>query len=362
MTSKPPSHHILATKSRVRTPLSVTIGLCAVIAVAIPALLGLPILAGLGLVIVMALVITLRRVETQGMDFHPAAHVVYLATLTAVVYAVFGLGLAPVLTVYVPALMLLTAAHVLGVRAALIWSAPCVGLVAAGVYAPPTMQLETAPAFTFAVRVATLLTVLVYAVSFRRSHDLQTAALEERATTDPLTGLSNRHELERTLELALRRAERFGRRGAVVFVDLDGMKAVNDRLGHAVGDQVIQELATRIASLTRTVDTTARVGGDEFVILLSEFDHPRGAEIFAQKLLARLREPVAVPAESWPCSASVGIAVFPDCGLTAAVLLSLADEAMYRAKRQGGGQIYVHDQDGVREVAAGDDAHSRAAG
>ena len=128
--------------------------------------------------------------------------------------------------------------HVLGTRAAILWAFPCVALAAAGVFLPTGPEREVPDFVTFLTRAGTLLTILAFAVTFRRSHDHQAAELERRATTDPLTGLPNRIELHRALVKAVSGAERFERRGAVVFVDMDGMKGVNDTFGHAIGDCV----------------------------------------------------------------------------------------------------------------------------
>ena len=169
-------------------------------------------------------------------------------------------------------------------------------------------------------------------------------------TTDPLTGLANRREFDRNLSDALLRSERFARQGALIFVDLDGMKRVNDSLGHAAGDELIQATAGRIAGVTRNVDTPARLGGDEFVILLSEFGDSRGGEIFGRRLLAVLSEPVELGGQLLKPSASIGIALFPAVGLHAEDVLSAADDAMYQAKRAGGGRVFLRDGPDLREV------------
>jgi diguanylate cyclase (GGDEF)-like protein len=206
------------------------------------------------------------------------------------------------------------------------------------------------PAVTFVVRAGTLLTVLAFAVSFRRSHDRQASELQRMASTDALTGLANRVELDRALDRALNRVARFERRGALVFVDIDDMKGVNDTLGHFAGDSYLRQIADRIRSVTRGIDTPARFGGDEFVVLLSEFDDPKGGEIFARKLLGVLSTPCLVEGHELVPSASIGIAPFPQAGDSPDTILRLADAAMYRAKRAGGGRIFVHHPEGAQEV------------
>ncbi len=335
---------------RARMPMRIAIGLVAGVVVCVPVVLGLPGLSLAGVAILLALAASLMLLEGRPELFRRGSHLVYGAGLAAVAYAIFALGLPSVISVYFPAIVLLGAAQILGTRAAVLWGVPSLALVAAGVYAAPPLERAVSADVTFAVRAAVLLTILAFGVSFRRAHDRQAAELEQRAITDPLTGLANRVELQRALDEALKRCERFGRHGAVVFVDLDGVKRINDGLGHAAGDQLILEASQRIRAITRSVDTAARVGGDEFVILLSEFEDPKGGELFGRKLLANLCAPCRVAGEELEPSASVGVAEFPDASARAEELLSLADAAMYQAKRAGGRRGCVRDASGVREL------------
>ena len=133
-------------------------------------------------------------------------------------------------------------------------------------------------------------------------------------------------------------------------MDLDGVKGVNDSYGHSVGDELIQIAAARIAGVTRNVDTPARLGGDEFVILLSEYTEPKGGEIFGRRLLAELSEPIAAGGQLLKSSASIGVALFPAVGLDADDVLRAADDAMYQAKRAGGGRVFLRDGPDLREV------------
>jgi len=157
-------------------------------------------------------------------------------------------------------------------------------------------------------------------------------------------------ELERKLREALLRSRRFERQGALIFVDLDGVKRVNDSFGHSAGDELIRIAAVRIAGATRNVDTPARLGGDEFVILLSEFTEPKGAEIYARRLLAALSEAIEVSGQLLKPSASIGVAMFPAVGLNADDVLQAADDAMYQGKRAGGGRVFLRDGPDLREV------------
>ena len=335
---------------RAPTPLLIAMVLVAVIAIGLPIVLGLPSLSVVGMVLLGALVASHGMLQGRPDFLRKGVHLICLLAITAVTYAVFGLGLPPVITVYFPALILLAAAHILGTRAALLWSVPCLALVAAGVFAPPPIERELARAVVFTTRAATLLAILGFAVSFRRAHDRQAMELKRHATTDALTGLANRRELDRALGQALERSRRFGRRGALVFVDLDGVKKINDSMGHAVGDALIRKTARRIAEATRIVDTAARLGGDEFVILLAEFDDPKGGEIFARKLLEVLRVPFEIEGLSIVPSASIGVAHFSGATDAAPEVLRLADDAMYEAKRAGGSRIWLHDGERLREI------------
>ncbi len=335
---------------RSKSAVRVAIGLVAAVVVAVPYAIGERAIAAAGVGLLAVLLVAFRAADDRPGHFRVASHLLYGGALSAVAYAVFGAGLPSAITVYFPALVLLGAAHILGARAALLWSVPSLLLVGAGVFAAPDVAREVSPVATFAVRAATLLTILAFAMSFRRAHDLQAAELLRGATTDALTGLANRRELDRALEEARLRAQRFERHGAVLFVDLDGVKVVNDTFGHAAGDDLIRTTADRIAAATRKVDTPARLGGDEFVILLSEFEDPKAAEVVARKLLAALAEPLRVGQEWIEPSASIGLASFPDAARDAHDLLRLADDTMYQAKRAGGNRIFLRDGRGLREV------------
>lgn len=181
----------------------------------------------------------------------------------------------------------------------------------------------------------------------RTSH---AAALRTQAVTDALTGLPNRHALQSAIAHAVARARRTRRTVGVLFVDLDGFKAVNDRLGHGYGDRVLQELARRISSRTRDMDTVARLGGDEFVVVMEDLESGRHAATLAAKLIAACAEPVIVDGETSELSASIGISVCPEDGVDAATLIRHADAAMYAAKA-GGKHQYRYYQARMNEHA-----------
>lgn len=156
---------------------------------------------------------------------------------------------------------------------------------------------------------------------------------EHLALHDPLTGLPNRRLLVDRLGNMLERAERNHLRAAVLMIDLNGFKQINDTYGHAIGDEFLREAAIRLGTQVRKADTLARSGGDEFTVLISDIMQPDGAEILAQKLLEELDRPVAVRDLQLRVSASIGIALYPEDGLTANDLCHKADADMYQAKR-----------------------------
>jgi len=169
--------------------------------------------------------------------------------------------------------------------------------------------------------------------------------VELRSTVqrDVLTGTPNRALMLDRLEGAIALSRRRGARCALLFVDLDGFKQINDTLGHGVGDAVLCLVARRLESVIRDSDTVSRHGGDEFLVLLAEISHPADAALIATKMLQALGEPGeasnpglrALPA----MSASVGIAIFPEDGQEARVLIAHADAAMYDAKKAGRGRF-----------------------
>lgn len=182
--------------------------------------------------------------------------------------------------------------------------------------------------------------VLVADITQRRHLEAQLHRAKEEAeaaaTHDPLTGLPNRGLLDDRLNRAIAAARRYRHRGAVLFLDLDGFKRINDLFGHAAGDAVLRDVGRCLAGTSRAEDTVARLGGDEFIILLPNLDTRAQAGIFAQKVLERIREASLGIAGSAPAlGVSVGVAVFPDDGDTPDSLLAHADAALYEAKRAG---------------------------
>src|SRR5262249_39303403 len=151
----------------------------------------------------------------------------------------------------------------------------------------------------------------------------------QMALHDRLTGLPNRVLFEDRLNVALAAARRTGQKVALAFIDVDHFKAINDTLGHAVGDHVLQGLASRLSAELRKGDTLSRWGGDEFIVLLPDIDKEQEAAIVARRLL--MAAPSVAPSPNFPVSLSIGLALFPDHADTAEGLMEQADRAMYKA-------------------------------
>lgn len=169
--------------------------------------------------------------------------------------------------------------------------------------------------------------------------------LDHLAHHDTLTGLPNRLLLQDRLEHALHRAHRKGHRLAVLFLDLDRFKNLNDTLGHAAGDQLLCIFASRLSHQVREGDTVARLGGDEFMILLEDYRSSREPQIVAQKLLDSLHEAFDIQGHQLFVTASIGISLYPSDGDTVDELIRNSDAAMYRAKQRGKNRYHFYTVD-----------------
>lgn len=165
----------------------------------------------------------------------------------------------------------------------------------------------------------------------------QAQTLTHQAQHDHLTGLPNRVLLQDRLSQALAQLER-GYKGALLYLDLDHFKPINDRLGHPVGDRVLQEIASRLRAGVREDDTVSRQGGDEFVLLLVRLADPRDAARVAEKLINAIEQPIHINGHELSVSASIGIALFPQDGRDMGTLTKAADAALYHAKQAGRGR------------------------
>jgi len=159
--------------------------------------------------------------------------------------------------------------------------------------------------------------------------------IKHLAYHDALTGLPNRLLFKDRLTVALSHAQRDKTRLAVLFLDLDRFKVINDSLGHNIGDQLLQSVANRIQNGLRDSDTVARLGGDEFTLLLPHLSRSDDAAPIAQKLLEALRQPFLLEGREFLITTSIGISLFPEDGTDAETLIKNADTAMYQAKEQG---------------------------
>lgn len=171
------------------------------------------------------------------------------------------------------------------------------------------------------------------------------------AQYDQLTGLANRTLFLDHLAAALARAQRNGQMAAVMFIDLDDFKEINDTLGHDTGDQVLKQVAGRLKSCVRVSDVVARMGGDEFTIVLEGLEKREYAELAAQNILKAMLLPLAISQRELKVATSIGIALYPDDGEDIGALLRNADIAMYRSKAAGGNAYHFYAAEMARDPA-----------
>ncbi|MGH8450931.1 PAS domain S-box protein, partial [Pseudomonas sp.] len=171
------------------------------------------------------------------------------------------------------------------------------------------------------------------------------ARLDYQAHHDPLTGLPNRTLFENRLQAALNNQQGTGNQGAVLFLDLDRFKHINDSLGHPIGDLLLKDIAVRLKEQLRDIDTVARLGGDEFIILLPGLQQASDAEHLANKLLACFTPPFQAGEHEFFISASIGTCLYPQDGTDVATLVKNADAAMYRSKAKGRNRVESYTRD-----------------
>lgn len=184
--------------------------------------------------------------------------------------------------------------------------------------------------------------VLAHDITERRASEQRILNL---AHYDTLTGLPNRALLADRMKVAIHRAARESARLAILFADLDRFKAINDSLGHDVGDQLLKAAADRMQRTVRSVDTVSRVGGDEFVVLLSEIETAEDAARVAEKLIFALSQPYHIGEHELLLTASIGICLYPDNGAEPGTLLRNADASMYSAKETGRNRYQFYSED-----------------
>ena len=199
-----------------------------------------------------------------------------------------------------------------------------------------------------------LVTAALHSDSIAEAAVRSLAELSRSMHRDALTGTPNRVFMQDRLEAAIALARRHGQHIAVLFIDLDDFKRINDTRGHAVGDAMLQLAARRLEMVVRESDTVSRHGGDEFIVLMTELSHASDAASIAEKILSAFAAPAKLGGREISLSASIGIALYPEDGEDAATLISRADAAMYRAKRSAGGSFWLYGNGGLDSVDARD--------
>jgi len=208
------------------------------------------------------------------------------------------------------------------------------------VYPNSIIESRTAPTrrsiMLWSLLIGAMLLVIawLYAVASVKRQEYE-QQLRFLAQHDVLTRLGSRALFNTRLEQALALARRHKGVFAVLYLDLDGFKPVNDKLGHDVGDALLRDVASRLRSCVRAADTVARMGGDEFAVILTELENREDAGLVAGKILKTLAEPFEISGHTCTITGSIGIACYPDDGDNGDRLVSRADEAMYLAKRKG---------------------------
>lgn len=219
-----------------------------------------------------------------------------------------------------------------------------------GVVVPETLYLSNWYKNAFGVLIASVLSILIIfigAYTFLRSYR-GSAENEYRAQHDALTELPNRTLFSDRLSTALMVSKRKQTELAILFIDLDNLKTINDVNGHTAGDTVLVEVAKRMQQCLRESDTVARIGGDEFTVLLTDVGTEEAAMNVAEKIRIALMDPIDVDGYSLTTSASIGVAIFPFHGLNATDLMNNADTAMYAAKSKGRNTIVMYGEPTVK--------------
>ena len=291
-----------------------------------------------GLAVVVVVVLHELMPRTWRNDLTTAAEVAIAVALSTGLLLLTGYGSSP----YVFALDLLAVAVALGRGG---WAAVAVALLASGVYLgviavdPSTDRFAGTSLLRIVLNVGAIWLLAFLAGVFSAHQRRVRSMLSDLSRIDPLTGLFNRGQLYPTLEQEVRRTRRSERGFSVLMVDVDGLKAVNDGLGHQRGDEVLRALGRSIRGSIRTVDSAYRYGGDEFLVLLPETDYA-GAFVVAEKIRGEAEEMgFRLEAEGASTSVSIGLVSHPEDGGTADELVRAADRAMYNAKSLGKNQI-----------------------
>jgi diguanylate cyclase (GGDEF)-like protein len=291
-----------------------------------------------GLAVVVVVVLHELMPRTWRNDLTTATEVAIAVALSSALLLLTGYGASP----YVFTLDLLAVAVALGRGG---WAAVAVALLATGVYLgvigadPSPDRLAGTNLLRIVLNVGAIWLLAFLAGVFSAHERRVRSMLSDLSRIDPLTGLFNRGQLYPTLEQEVRRTRRSERGFSVLMVDVDGLKGVNDSLGHQRGDEVLRALGRSIRLSIRTVDTAYRYGGDEFLVLLPETDYA-GAFVVAEKIRSEAEEMgYRLETEGAPTSVSIGLVSHPEDGGSAEELVRAADRAMYNAKSLGKNQI-----------------------
>jgi diguanylate cyclase (GGDEF)-like protein len=316
------------------------------IGVVVAGSLGRPLLS---LISALAVIATAGCLHWLGRDDGRQARLAFHAaigvSLTGISLASLLAQGAPLMSALYPIPLIMAANFVLGAWAAAGWTLATITALGAVIWnaAPPphvTVDAETWRMVAFSSRSLVVTIVFVLGAVSRRFEDRQTHQLTFLAHHDSLTGLANRSEFDYRLGLAIARARRHEWALALLFIDLDGFKSVNDTLGHVAGDSVLRAVGEQIQAATRKTDVAGRVGGDEFVVLLEAADQEKSA-LYGRRLLERIEGCAVHTDTQLRVGASIGIAHFPRDAGDGEDLMRRADAAMYEAKRTGGSRVVV---------------------
>ncbi len=247
------------------------------------------------------------------------------------------------------ALVPVIASFVGGTRQGLVWGAVAVFGALSFSVAPlvghpyPASRVARPELLAAMLNIAFVVIMVAVAALFQHSKEIVQQELVRLALFDTLTGLPNRRNLDLLAQGAAARSQRTGTQTAMLYLDLDGFKSINDRHGHATGDDVLRAFAQRLLATVRSTDTVARLSGDEFVVLLEQISQPQEAVGVAQAILGQMNQPLAVGSAAQPfaVSTSIGIACSGSQNLPFDQLLVVADHALYAAKSAGRGRYQL---------------------
>ncbi len=301
-------------------------------------------------------------IRAKARSFRLIVHAGMAAMLLGVTVLTAAIGYVDPVSLTYPILIVIATNYILGIRAAAFWTFASV--VAGGISlfnshfpTPVAGTLEMSHSSLFFAFALIMLSIFCLSALERRFSDQQTSELEFLARHDPLTSLFNRRAIEPRLQESIARGNRYHRRLALIAIDLDGFKKVNDTYGHAVGDALLVSIGQRIGSMTRTTDAACRIGGDEFVILVDDIGEDKNVIPFAERLLERILLPIEIGSLTLRVGASMGLATFPESARDATALFREADHAMYMAKESGGGRIFFR---GLADLPIGPEAHAHS--